>query len=571
MPTKSFVVDLFKVEKLAYPERLTANSLQGLVNRSEPGIFLDYGVYDDPGTRTTNSVQMTDENWFKKYRPVLKRNDLDNLDYYRKINPLKITQIKTLDDLVAKHAVGIQGLVVWDPALSETVNLALIYSGLKNLLVVHPDQIKHFEKKFGLQVVEDLRSRFTNRLELYTWAFQNLFPLCKAGQVVCMEPEWKRAEFTDYIVQNKLFAFSLSSYKKGGLGSVGQKLLLLLIGGPFGLRNFLYSTHLDGLVRKLAISFLASNDPEVRLGIRIQKAVAAKPYPTIFGWHTQRDDELAFMLLISANGMRLAPTFMANNYSFHSQLPKKVPFKQNYVDPKKVLLEEDKVYLTFTLSDGDQFTLMNTAEVGNWRRPEHGKIPFNWEVQPLLAELAPALLGYYYTNLTKNDLLVGGPSGAGYVIPPLVANLPGYLRESARLCDAADIRVTTSYNGDPPMRVVRQHSQAPGKFLGFLAGYFHLGRTPMYLEGERPFVAYAWPHANEIPYSSEKTLTGIRKLLDASGTPPRFIACHLFAYNTTLADVTAFVKTLDAKKVKVVRADEFLFAAKQFMQRGEKK
>jgi hypothetical protein len=571
MPTKSFTVDLFKVEKLAYPERLTANSLQGLVNRSGAKIFLDYGIYDDPGTRTTNSVQMTDENWFVKYRPVLKRNDLDNLDYYRKIYPLKITRVRTLDDLIARHISEIRGMVVWDPNLIESVNLALMYSGLKSLLVIHPDQIKQMEKKFRFKVAEDLRGRFTNRVQLYQWAFQNLFPLCKAGQVVCMEPEWKRAEFTDYIVQNKLFAFSLSSYKKGGSGSMGQKLLLLLIGGPIDLRNFLYSTHLDGLVRRLGISLLASHDPEVRLGIRIQKAVVAKPYPTIFGWHTQRDDELAFMLLISANGMRLAPTFMANNYSFHGQLPKKAPFKQHYEDPKKVPLEKDKVYLTFTLSDGDQFTLMNTAEVGNWRRKEHGKVPFNWEVQPLLAELAPALLGYYYYNLTKNDMLIAGPSGAGYVIPPLVANLPKYLKESARLCDLADIRVTTSYNGDPPMRVVRQHSQAPGKFLGFLAGYFHLGRTPMYLAGERPFVAYAWPHANEIPYSSEKTLAGIRKLLDAPGTTPRFIACHLFAYNTTLADVYEFVKTLDPKKVKVVRADEFLLAAKQFIQQGETK
>jgi hypothetical protein len=92
----------------------------------------------------------------------------------------------------------------------------------------------------------------------------------------------------------------------------------------------------------------------------------------------------------------------------------------------------------------------------------------------------------------------------------------------------------------------------------------------MYMAGERPFVAYAWPHAEEIPYRSEKTLAGIRKLVEAPGPKPRFIACHLFAYNTTLADVYAFVKTLDPKKVKVVRADEFLFAAKQFMETGEK-
>jgi hypothetical protein len=570
MTEKSCLVDILDISKLKYAERLTANSLQGLVNRNGPKLFLNYGVYDDPGTRKTNSVQMSDENWFNKYRQVLKRNDLDNLDYYKSIYPIKTSQIKSLDKVLEKYTTAIKGMVVWDPNLIESVNLALMFAGLKDLLVVHPDQVEHLKSKMGFKVVEDLRGRFTSRVELYRWAFKNLFPLCKPGQVVCMEPEWQRSEFTDYIVQNKLFVFSLSSFTKGWLGSVGQKLLLFLIAGPIGLRNFLFATHLDGLIRRLAISLLGLNDLEVRLGIRIQKAVAGKPIPTIFGWHTQRDDELAFMLLISALGMRLAPTFMANNYSFHSQLPKKVPFIQFYKKPSEVTLEKDKVYLTFTLSDGDQFTLMNTAEVGNWRRREHGKVPFNWEVQPLLVEIAPALLGYYYKNLTKNDLLIAGPSGAGYVIPPLVSNLPAYMKESARLCDLADIRVTTSYNGDPAMRVVKQHGEAPGKFLGFLAGYFHLGRTPMYMAGERPFVAYAWPHAEEIPYNSEKTLEGIRKLLETSHPKPCFIACHLFAYNTTLADVHAFVKTLDPKRVKVVRADEFLFAAKQFMQQGDK-
>ena len=103
---------------------------------------------------------------------------------------------------------------------------------------------------------------------------------------------------------------------------------------------------------------------------------------------------------------------------------------------------ENKVYLTFTLSDGDQFTLMNTGELGNWRRPERGKVPFNWEMQPLLAEIAPALLGYYYSSLSDTDLLVAGPSGAGYIIPPLSSNLPAYMAESARYCAQADVRIT---------------------------------------------------------------------------------------------------------------------------------
>jgi hypothetical protein len=179
--------------------------------------------------------------------------------------------------------------------------------------------------------------------------------------------------------------------------------------------------------------------------------------------------------------------------------------------------------------------------------------------------LAPALLGYYYQHLTPADMLIAGPSGAGYVIPPLVPNLPAYMQESARLCDLADIRITTSYTSNPPGRVIRDHAEAPGNFLGYIAGYFHLNKIPMTMAGKRPFVSYAWPHVNQIGLPADQVLAGIRSLVEAPGNGPRFIACHLFAYRTTVADVYQFVQTLDPRKVKVVRADEFLLAAEKFM------
>jgi hypothetical protein len=45
------------------------------------------------------------------------------------------------------------------------------------------------------------------------------------------------------------------------------------------------------------------------------------------------------------------------------------------------------------------------------------------------------------------------------------------------------------------------------------------------------------------------------------------VACHLFAYRTNVADVAAFVEGLDASRVKVVRGDEFLAAAAEWMER----
>jgi hypothetical protein len=205
---------------------------------------------------------------------------------------------------------------------------------------------------------------------------------------------------------------------------------------------------------------------------------------------------------------------------------------------------------------------MGTAELGNWRREARGAVPFNWETQPLLVEIAPALLSRYYATRTANDYLIAGPSGAGYVVPPLLPNLQQYLEQTEAVCCRAGVRVLTSYIADPPLRVVRAHGRL-AEMIGVLAGYVHFGRTPRYVVGGKAFVANQWPHLEQIWDDSEACLEAVRKLLEAPGPTPRFVGVHLSAYKTTISDVCQFVSTLDPQRVKVVRADEFLLAAAQ--------
>jgi hypothetical protein len=390
--------------------------------------------------------------------------------------------------------------------------------------------------------------------------------MCREGWIACIEPAWQRPEFTDYIVQQKIFVYSLSSASKNAFFRVGQALLLLLVGGPFGLRNAIFDLHIEGAFKKLALGLMGLGSVETRLALRIHRAVKASPYPTILGWHTARDDELAFMLLLSASNLRLVPSHLAGNFSFHNRLPGPPRFRQFHTPPASVTLEP-KTYLTFTLSDGDQLVLMNTGELGNWRRDERGRIPFNWEIQPLLVELAPALLEQFYETRQETDYLVAGPSGAGYIIPPLNTRREAFLEETARMCQAANVRVFTPYIGDPPRRLVEEYGRMAGDILGFIGGYAHFGRIPMYWVHGRPWLSYSWPFFQNVWDSSEKVLEAVRRLVEASGPVPRFVAVHLFAYRTTLRDVYDFAQTLDPRKIRIVRADEFLIAASQFLQR----
>lgn len=566
MPASCLPVALLDVSHLAYPDRLTATALQGLVNRQGPRLFLNFGIYDEPSARRTNEDFLPDAIWQAKFRPYLGNQDEHNLAYYRSIYDLEITPVDSLAAAVELFRSELKGVVIWDPALPDTVNIALMLAALAGLLVVSPEQLPQLQAEMGLSIVDDLRDRWLDRVALYAWAFKELFPRCKPGVVACVEPAWQRPEFADYVVQNSIFTYSLSSFAGNRLFKIGQMLLLLLVGGPFFLRNLLFGLRLDGLAKRLGLWLMGLASPETRLATCIQRRVQPQPYPTIFGWHTRRDDELAFMLLLSANDLRLVPSHLASNYSFHARLPARVPFIQKHASTEDVTLE-DKVYLTFTLSDGDQLVLMDTAELGNWRRPERGAVPFNWETQPLLVDLAPALLGQYYQQRTAADYLIAGPSGAGYIIPPLNGKLKQYLEQTAQVCQRAGIRVYTPYIGDPPLRLIRQYGHAPGDFLGYIAGYAHFGRTPLYRRGKRAFVAYTSPYFKQIWDESDTLLAEVRRQIEVPGPLPRFISAHLFAYKTTITDVYAFVAALDASRVKVVRADEFVIAAEKYLHR----
>jgi hypothetical protein len=271
------------------------------------------------------------------------------------------------------------------------------------------------------------------------------------------------------------------------------------------------------------------------------------------------------MLLLSANGLRLVPSHLAGNFSFHDKVKPLgfTPAKPVVREP----LDPEGVYITFTLSDGDQLMMMSTAELGNWYSPNRGKVPFNWECQPLLTELAPALLEKFQRSAYSTDCLVAGPSGAGYIVPPLAPRLPVYMRESNRLCKKAGITVITTYVADPPRRVERQLNRFAEGLAGYLAGYAIVNRAPQKNIGKTILMANEIPTVSQIWDPPEKLLESVRALAESPHHLPRFIGVHLFAYRTSLDDVAKFVDSITDPHVHIVRGDEFLDLAKQSLRR----
>ena len=570
-----FVLD---VSELSFSERACAAALQGLVNRKVATLYLDYGFYDDPSARRTNEEFIDDENWFGKYRAFLGNQDEHNIEFYRMEHGFDIEELSSLSEALNKFRNDYGGLVIWDESLLDTVNAAVMLAGLENLIPVTMNLIEELALQ-DLPIRHDLRNRWTDRLQIYTWAMDNLFEQCKPGVVACIEPGWQRPEFLDYLVEERIFVYSLSSRHEG----LGNKLLMLLTFGPPALRESIFALRLDAPIRKFALHWMGKRSQEVKISNRIQRKVRSETYPTIFGWHTKRDDELSFMSQLSANGLRLVPTHLAGNFSFHSRVEPlnekaiKASFKGKSLKAESSeegslraskttirpspSLDKKAIYLTFTLSDGDQLMMMHTGELGNWYSSARGKVAFNWEVQPLLSEIAPALLERYLGQASEEDCIIAGPSGAGYVIPPLVPDLPAYIKETARICNDIGIRVVTSYIADPCRRVLRQLQQLQrhsGDLLGYLAGYAVIKRTLRVCRNDFIFFSNQIPKVDEIALPAEQLLEKVRTMIAGTSDRPAFIAVHLFAYRTTIADVAEFAQKIADPNVHIVRADEFL-------------
>jgi hypothetical protein len=78
---------------------------------------------------------------------------------------------------------------------------------------------------------------------------------------------------------------------------------------------------------------------------------------------------------------------------------------------------ENKIYITLTMVEGDNVQYCQHRLRDLWDDPGRGSVILNWSISTLLLDIAPSFLNYYQSTRTENDLLLAGPSGAGYTYP----------------------------------------------------------------------------------------------------------------------------------------------------------
>ncbi|WP_084707663.1 GxGYxYP domain-containing protein [Aestuariimicrobium kwangyangense] len=228
-------------------------------------------------------------------------------------------------------------------------------------------------------------------------------------------------------------------------------------------------------------------------------------------------------------------------------------------------------YLTLTIGEGDNVQYCQRRMRDLWDDPGRGRAPMNWTVSPLLAEIGPALLRHYQQTATTSDLLVCGPSGAGYTYGdswPQDA-LDTYTTMSGRSMAATGLDIVYAYStpnssGFPklPDWVVQSYARNTN-----LRGIIQTDEHGRYSEpgASVPLIGTLWPQGSPADY--KQGLLDHISAMGGTSDQPLFIAGLVNAWQWTPYDIWTLVRSLPSS-IEVVLADRFFDLFAQTRQRA---
>ncbi len=310
----------------------------------------------------------------------------------------------TRDWVYSHYLPALNGLVIVDPSRPESVNIATMVASLQDAAIAGPDTAPSLERLYGLSVVLDYAASnwtSTDSTGVYDRALATLYPKMDSNLLAILPPN--EMPLRDYLIATRTFVF----YEPQGI---------------FALPGQLAAT---------------------------QRVLAAAPRGIpILGWfdNPTLTEENAFIQLASQYGKPVFGSQEVPNLSVLTAYGRNEVRSQPAPPPTPPL--ENKTYVVVAVPDGDNLDFIHHRLPALWEEPERGTFPIAWSLSPLLADLAPPYLDYYYGSATPDDRFVLGPSGAGYVYPDSLGpgDLGPYLESTARYANATGMDVAWLLN-----------------------------------------------------------------------------------------------------------------------------
>ncbi len=348
-------LDIYDLRGASHDVRLTFATLAGLVNRPQPRVYV-LGGEDDLFwlQQCLHTIPQTQ---------VTARNDA------------------ALDALLHTYRDVVRGLVIYDPGMLDSINVATMIAGQRDVLVVSPTQSYTLQTRYHLPVVSDLRDyHWHSRLQAYQWAQQHLLPEASSRLLAGFDPT-NVDHLRSFLVATRTFIYWLDArhylptWREGLLSErcLMRQILNSFAPGSAHLGWFIDENSGVSLTSQAALPVLASDHCT-----NLEVWTATQPVTAVH-FMPQEDDVQAHL--------------------------------RSYRE------DAHRVYVSFTLSEGDNLQYCQHRMQDLWSDTARGSVPIGWTISPVLAQAAPALAAYYQQTATPNDAFIAGPSGAGYIFP----------------------------------------------------------------------------------------------------------------------------------------------------------
>ena len=402
----------------SYDEVMALVCLQGLINREAPILyFLD----------ASNSRP---EYWLD----LLSKKG-------RWLHGKRVIGLNTFEQ-VLDHIGTAEGIIIWDPEVPATINVASTIAAIKNGVVCSPEFATRHGINGKLPVLMDLRGRFTgaetgSKNDAYRWAIREYLAkgLCSSRRAFLTEDAYFAREHgnpgyvvsRDWVICNRAFVFDLSPWgdeapaddrdQKRGTDLETYRLILS------ELYRQAAGRHMTEVVGFFAFDKYSNTQRNKSIH---------DPVPT----------ELESIWLMSPyNCYDNSISTGCYNQSFHSHFRSK-QLRQHFapVAPRTV---EKKAYICVAMADYDSAGLLYEYLPRAWDHADRGEVPLAWGVNPNLVDSYPDLMDYFYATATPLDTFTSDANGAGYIMVNRIRReeLGLFVRHSKYYFERADITI----------------------------------------------------------------------------------------------------------------------------------
>lgn len=421
----------------AYDEAQVVATLQGNVNRQKPQLYTTFVRYNG---------KSVDEFWLNKLR---------ERDAW--LEHATLVRVENMEALLARFRRQVEGVVVWDPSVPATSNVASTVAGAENLIAVRydpsPDSLYTLiTKKLRMPVKQWLINHDGSSL----FTGEGLIPgtkLASSGSAKNDAYLWAKVNYLDTGKSNpNVLAYYLDAYWLQDPQAiqlhvlVNHDYLVSQRGFAFDLSPWADETPVDdptqplGTDRETMEAILRSayeqtgGDTMTKITGFVPWAFKYTTHGNAGGMHDPVPGEWKFVEIASAYNAYVEADAHSLDAMANASVFQHFPLQEVYEQPDPPTREElqargyldaegrlvPKNYVAYYGGDYDSPTWLYQNIPFIWGDEARGKLPISWAFNPNLADRAAPVMDFVRRTATETDVFIAGDSGAGYVNPGLL-------------------------------------------------------------------------------------------------------------------------------------------------------